>query len=155
MNIFILSAHPVLAAEDLCDKHIVKMCLETAQLLSTAARAHGADCDELYKSTHVNHPCSVWARTSRANYRWLLLHGDAIGHEYGRRYGRIHKSAWVIQRARDFLTLLPDTPMTPFALAMPDQYKSSCPVSSYRRYYRCEKSDIAQWKHSRTPSWWV
>jgi hypothetical protein len=120
MNIFILSAHPVLAAEDLCDKHISKMCLETAQLLSTAARAHGAETDDLYKSTHVNHPCAVWARSSRANYRWLLLHGDAIGHEFARRYGKIHKSALVIQRARDFLELLPDTPMTDFAMAMPD-----------------------------------
>ena len=154
MNIFVLSLDPILAAEDLCDKHIVKMCLETAQLLSTAARMCGAETDDLYKSTHVNHPCSIWARSSRVNYRWLLLHGDAIGHEFARRYGKIHKSALVIQRARDFVELLPDTPMTDFAVAMPDQYKSSCPVESYRRYYAAEKKRIARWAHSFSPDWW-
>lgn len=154
MNIFVLSTDPALAAQALCDKHIVKMCLETAQLLSTAARLHGANCGDLYRPTHVNHPCSIWTRSSRENYRWLLLHGNAIGQEYSQRYGKIHKSSLVIQRANDFLEFIPDGPGTPFALAMPDQYKSSCPVSSYRSYYRGEKSSIAQWNHSQIPDWW-
>ena len=162
MNIFILSTHPVLAANDLCDKHISKMCLETAQLLSTAVQSHVGECDglykstnvNLYKSTHVNHPCSVWARSSRKNFHWLLLHGDAIGHEYSRRYGRTHKSALVIQHARNFLHLIPEGELTPFALAMPEEYKTSCPVESYRRYYSEDKKHIARWKHSETPMWW-
>ena len=160
MNAFILDRCPVKAANSLCDKHAVKMVLETAQMLSTAARYCGArfplpvNYDGLYKSTHLNHPCSVWARSTRENFHWLLLHGDAMGHEYSRRYGRVHKSSLVIQRARDFMRFVPKGELTPFALAMPEEYKTDCPVESYRSYYIAEKKRIAVWAHSETPAWW-
>ena len=75
MNIFYLDEDPVLAAQMHCDKHVVKMILESAQLLSTAHLLIDGDelADErgLYKATHKNHPSSKWVRDSSENYEWL------------------------------------------------------------------------------------
>lgn len=145
MNIFALDRDPVEAARMHCDKHVVKMVLETAQILSTIA-GHG------YKPTHKNHPCTRWAAESRANYAWLFDLGVELGREYTRRYGKRHKSSYVIAGMwppRD----LPDIGLTPFALVMPDEYKTDCPVESYRAYYLGEKAAMAKYKNGRTPKW--
>lgn len=146
MNIFVLSKSPTLAAQYHCDKHVVKMVLETAQLLSTVA-------GEGYKPTHKNHPCTVWARESLANYHWLYALGQALGQEYTHRYGKVHKSSLVI----DSLPYAPATVTggmsTPFALAMPDEYRTDCPVASYRAYYVGEKSRMLKYTNRRAPEW--
>jgi hypothetical protein len=91
MNIFYLDRDPIEAARLQCDRHVVKMILETAQLLSTAHNE--LDGGQIaYKSTHKNHPSAVWARASAENYYWLQRHLGALGHEYFRRYGRVHKT---------------------------------------------------------------
>lgn len=71
------------------DKRLVKMILESAQLLATAIHSQGGQAT--YKSTHVNHPCSIWARDNRSNYLWLLNHFIALNKEYEYRYNRQHK----------------------------------------------------------------
>lgn len=155
MNIFVLDQNPRLAARYHCDKHVVKMCLEYAQLLSTAARQL---CRRppagLYRSTHANHPCSRWVQRSAGNVRWLrslLLH---LGAEYALRYGRQHRSVRVGLRAADrLLAELPSKRRTPFALAMPDEHRSRDAVASYRRYYKGSKAAIATWK-TNPPAWW-
>ena len=80
MNIFYLSKDPEKAAWFQCDKHIVKMPLETAQMLCTAHRELDGDeyADEqgLYKRAYWNHPCTIWARESRQNYQWLITKKD-------------------------------------------------------------------------------
>ena len=65
MNIFVLDNDPFKAAEYQCDKHVVKMVLETAQLLCSAHETAP------YKRTHYNHPCAIWTRSSLSNYMWL------------------------------------------------------------------------------------
>lgn len=104
MNIFVLDESPIIAAQFQHNRHVVKMILESAQMLSTAVRdSHanagmasllddmGMDVDSLYKSTHLNHPCSIWVRESQANFAWLTIHLDALIQEYTYRYpGRIH-----------------------------------------------------------------
>ena len=152
MNIFVLDKDPVTAAQYLCDKHIVKMCLETAQLLSSAVIMSGGTAP--YKLTHKNHPCSVWARKTQSNYKWLYQHGTAIGSEYSWRYGKIHKSSLVIESLSDGYKLLPEGELTPFAVAMPDEYRKEDVVESYRQYYLVAKERIAQWNHSDPPHWW-
>jgi hypothetical protein len=152
MNIFVLDKEPDIAAEYLCDKHIGKMCIETAQLLSSAVILSGGT--SRYKLTHKNHPCAIWTRETQSNYLWLYKHGIAMGIEFKKRYGKIHKSSLVIASLQKDYLLLPEGELTPFALAMPDEFKSEDVVESYRLYYLVEKERIAQWNHSDPPSWW-
>ena len=152
MNIFILDEDPLLAAHYQCNRHIVKMTLETAQILCTVH--HKAGMTAPYRPTHKNHPCVIWAGECAMNYYWLLKHGIGLSREYTRRYGKIHKSGDVM------LSLdTPDLPfnngsMTPFALAVPECYRGDDPVESYRSYYIHEKGSIAEWPDGLVPPWW-
>ena len=156
MNIFVLDEDPFRAAEYACDKHVVKMILETAQLLCSAYQDEYS-CDSCgpvpYKKTHYNHPCSKWARESMQNYEWLIMHGDGLCAEYTSRYGKHHKSGEVIRYCEKHMPDLPDLGLTSFAQAMPDQYKSKSAVAAYRDYYKGEKSRIAKWKNG-APDWY-
>ena len=172
MNIFVVERDPIQAARSLLDKHIVKMPLESAQLLSTNHRVlDGKESrtpknrktyvfdDEreniLYKATMMNHPCTVWARKTLGNYSWLCLHGIELCQEYTRRYGKTH----ACQKVIDWCLLNPpknipmETRVTPFAQAMPEKYKHDDAVVAYRNYYIYEKFRIAKWKNSKTPPW--
>jgi hypothetical protein len=172
MNIFVVDKDPIIAARSLLDKHIVKMPLETAQLLSTNHRfLDGVESrtprnrktyileDEreniLYKSTMVNHPCTVWARKTLGNYLWLCIHGMELCKEYTRRYGKTHACEKVIRwcEINPPNNIPQETFVTPFAQAMPDEYKNRNAVLAYRNYYIYEKNSIAKWKNSKTPSW--
>lgn len=137
MNIFALDHNPQVAAAMLTDVHKVKMVLEAAQMLCSVFEPGIAP----YKRTHYNHPCTVWARTSRRNFDWLVTHGLAIATEYTKRYGKVHKSQAVIEWCRDNAALLtfPRSSLTPFAQAMPEQYRQADGVAAYRAYYDAEK----------------
>lgn len=149
MNIFVLDRDPKIAAQQQCDKHVVKMVLESAQMLCTAVNLTGGTAK--YKATHKNHPCSVWTRQTRANFDWLKEHALALCEEYTRRYGKRHKSQDVIESVSN--ETIPDGTLQPFALAMPEHYRTEDPVESYREYYRCEKEEIAKWKMGNVPNW--
>lgn len=151
MNIFVLDRNPKLAAQMQCDKHVVKMILETAQMLCTVAHANGFNAP--YRATHKNHPCTLWASKSKQNWDWLIEHGIALCCEYTKRYGKIHKSQQHIEWCRSLPIGLPAIGLTPFAQAMPQQYKHSCPVVAYRAYYHGEKASFAKWK-TKKPKWW-
>lgn len=164
MNIFYLDTNPKLAASYHCDKHVVKMILESAQMLSTAHRVlDGApghtlpDYREeiLYKPTHINHPCAKWARANKYNYYWLEDLFVELCLEYTRRYNKIHLCEI---KFSDILAYPPDNiPLGIFhdpPQCMPEQYKDESTVVAYRNYYINEKSDIAVWKYSETPFWY-
>jgi hypothetical protein len=160
MNIFYLDHNPNIAAQAMTDKHVVKMILESAQLLSTAHRvldgepvielstngrrltrySHPTLDDVLYKSTHINHPSGVWVRESKDNYLWLYTHFLALCTEYTKRYNKIHAS---YIKLADVLSSPPfniaSTLFTPIKLAMPIPYHLPDPVESYRMYYEAEK----------------
>jgi hypothetical protein len=153
VNIFVLSLDPKEAAQAQVDKHVVKMPLETAQLLCSPFEQGDAP----YRRTHYNHPSAVWARQSPENYQWLVTHGVALCDEYALRYGKQHKSRAVIDWAGQNVTRLAfqTTGLTPFAQAMPDEYKNPDPVLAYRAYYLGAKARIATWKLPATPpAWW-
>lgn len=154
MNIFVLDRDPVRAAQAVCDKHCVRMVLETAQLLCSAFPAGGAP----YKRTHYNHPCAIWTRASRSNALWLAEHGLALADEYAYRYGKQHASEAVIMwTVRNLSSAgLPDDGPTPFAQAMPDEYKRPDAVDAYRAYYQGAKARLAAWNKARpAPTWWA
>lgn len=151
MNIFILDEDPDIAATMACDKHVVKMILETAQMLCTVAISKGYPAP--YATTHKKHPCTLWAAQSSANWVWLVLHGLALCAEYTKRYGRTHKSQRVIEHCATLDLPFDEHRLTPFAQAMPSQYKNECAVTAYRSYYHGEKASFATWK-TEAPAWW-
>jgi len=162
MNIFVLDLDTKKCARYHNDKHVVKMILETAQLLSgvhhmtdQVPTKYRPSTDQVpYKLSHKNHPCAIWARKSIENYIWLCDLGLDLCKEYTFRYDKRHKSQAVIEWC---LTNKPNLEynggLTPFALAMPDECKIGDVVDSYREYYRTEKRKIAQWKGREVPEW--
>ena len=154
MNIFVLDKDVNKCAKYHNDKHVVKMVLETAQLLCGVHHMTDSKLTIPYRLSHKNHPCSIWARKCIENYIWLCDFGIELANEYTFRYGKRHKCQDVIEWCIENKPNLPSyDELTPFALAMPDEYKSDCAVESYRKYYIMDKSHIANWKNREIPSW--
>ena len=152
MNIFILDKEVEKCAEYHCDKHVIKMILESAQMLSAVVRLNGHDIG--YKLTHKNHPCTKWARESLSNYNWLVRLTRLLNYEYRYRYDKD-----INHKSYDLVRTLPtpkisDIGLTPFAQAMPDQYKNKNAVKAYRDYYINEKSSFLTWTKRKTPNWY-
>jgi hypothetical protein len=152
MNIFVLDTDVKKASEYHCDKHIVKMPLETAQMLCTAHSFCGLEITP-YKPTHKNHPCNLWLIESIDNYRWLVELGLELCNEYSFRYGKTHKCQQVIQWCKDNEPKIESKGITMFALAMPDEYKDENPITSYRNYYIHAKKHLHTWKNRNKPQW--
>ena len=183
MNIFYLDNDPVVCAEMHNDKHVIKMILEYAQLLSTAHRIIDGtqsvglsktgrkqvryvlpDKRELilYSATHINHPSAVWCRANLENYLWLHSLLVACCKEYTYRYGKVHKcqQTGLIDALGVSPNKIPVGEFTGPTPAMPDTCKvESDALSSYRNYYNLNKTHLASWKgkiNSRsTPSWFT
>lgn len=148
MNLFILDENPRKAAEMHCDRHVVRMILESAQILSTVTGVG-------YKPTHVNHPVVKWAGESIGNAIWTLSYGNKLCWQYYARYGRAHKSQSVLHEIDDYLGA-PDwdlaAPDTPFTLCMPEECKvDGDAVASYRNYYRLKNQE---WTAKGRPMRW-
>lgn len=154
MNIFVLDTNPSKAAEYHCDKHVIKMILESAQLLCTCHHFYSTNTEHMYKPTHVYHPCAKWVRVCTGNYYWLYELFCGLLNEYEKRYNKIHSCAKFITILRYHPSPMPDKPRTPFVQAVPDQYKRRHPVAAYRAYYLGEKRNMATWHHGPTPKWW-
>jgi len=180
MNIFVLDKNPIKAAQLQCDKHVVKMVLESAQMLSTVHRVLDGkqvkvpsksgkttikgwtlpDKREniLYKAVHVGHPCTVWTMESIANYIWHYDHFQALATEFEYRYRKKHKS-WVA--LEDILSIPPKNiayeGLTPFKLAMgasPECINHDDPVGSYRAFYQTKQDRFSMdWTRRDIPEW--
>ncbi len=157
MNIFYLDRNPVKAARLHCDKHVVKMILESAQMLCTAHRQLDgdtyADAHNLYKNAHINHPSTKWVRSGNLNYRYLYNLFVALCDEYTYRYGKTHTTD---SKLRLVLSKTPDNinhfePFTDPPQCMPDQYKNTDTILAYQQYYLGEKADFAKWKSREIP----
>ena len=154
MNIFFLDVDARRCARMHVDKHVIKMILETAQMLCTVWHATTThEYTPPYKRTHVNHPCSVWARASIDNYRWLCDLGMALCKEYTHRYGKTHKTQAVIQDLCTRSPSIPEIGFTSPAQAMPEEYKADSVVHAYRNYYLGEKSHMFKWTKRDAPLW--
>jgi hypothetical protein len=157
MNIFFLHLNPRICALMHLDKHVIKMILETTQLLCSAHYMSNSNYTPCYKLTHKNHPSSIWTRESKANYIWLCNLGQELSKEYTYRYGKIHKCDSYIQDLIEHIPPIPDIGFTDPKQAMPDMYKDKDVIEAYRTYYFFEKMHIHSWKgkiNSRPiPSW--
>ncbi len=139
MNIFFLHQNPRTAAEYHADKHVVKMIIETAQMLYSVHWMLNSPLPvNAYKLAHKNHPCSIWARQSIANYLWLCSLGWWLCKEYQFRYGqsKVHKTeshiTWLLN---NHPVGIPYIAMTEPAQAMPDEYKNHNTIRAYRKFY--------------------
>lgn len=145
MNIFILDPNPRKSAEYHCDKHVVKMILETAQLLYTAHWMLNPEglLEGAYKKTHVHHPCAIWVRESLSNYTWTAELGYWLCKEYTHRYGKTHKTEahilWLLSHPPPSLL---DNGITDIRMAMPDIYKKPNPIKAYQAFYRENKMKL-------------
>lgn len=156
MNIFVLDTEPKMAARALYDSHVVKMPLEYAQILSTAARMRGFEHGG-YRNTHTNHPCVKWAARDMDHWSWLYNLALWTGEEYRERYGKTHASTEAlallplhmrIEAAQ--ATVVPRT----FVLAMPEEYRREDPIEAYREYYRKGKAHLKKYRAPAVePSW--
>lgn len=165
MNIFVLDYDPRKCAQMHCDKHVVKMILETAQLLCgvhhmapQVPHKYRTSSDQVpYKLSHKNHPCAIWARECYENYVWLCDLGIFLCEEYTYRYGKRHKSQDVIEWCMtNKPNLIDNGDLTDFRLAMPDECKvPGKATESYRKYYIMYKKDFAKWTTRDVPSWFI
>ena len=181
MNIFVLDEDPIAAAKMYCDRHIPKMCVELLQQIGSAAIKHGAQPEQLplakatqkpIRGGYHHHPCSIWVSMSRDNYLWAAHHGAALCEEYTKRFGKEHYCANGIEILYGLSYLIPEGDLTPFALAMPDEYRPNykkgtghytesigdrhasgdTAVQAYRRYYHAKA--FAKWEKGRPmPDW--
>jgi len=180
MNVFFLSEEPEKCAIEHVDKHVVKMNVEYAQLLSTAHRVldgtywegrsttgrkvsrffleEGELNQKLYLAAHINHPSAKWVRKSKANYDWLYKLWMSLGREFTYRYGKMHKS---IQDLQIYLIDAPanisDGPFTeppPAMTQFPECIVPGDSIKSYRNYYWTAKKDFAVWTKRDKPTWW-
>jgi len=154
MNIFVLDTDQEKAAHYHVDKHVVKMPLETAQLLCTVHHLSGTKSDMIpYRATHKNHPSTKWAAESLSNYKWLVELGIRICEEYTYRYEKVHKCEEVVRWCEKNIPDIPDSGLTSFAQAMPDECKRADAVEAYREYYKKSKSHLFSWRKRGKPSW--
>ena len=182
MNIFALHESPEVSAEMACDKHVVKMILESAQLLCTVHRVlDGTEYTDLtkngrkikrwrldndikenllYKAGWLKHPSTVWLMQSAYNYNWLYRHMMALNEEFKKRYKGVDHLA-IAKLSRVLRNPPKNIPLnkqgtlpTP---AMPDECKvPGDVVASYRKYYIMKKQRFATWKApSKMPDWYA
>jgi hypothetical protein len=152
MNIFVLDTDIETCARYHCDQHVVKMILESVQMLCTALNKKGFTTP--YKSTHTKHPCVLWVEESYSNFLWLQDLALALNSEYRFRFEKDadHKSIAVLSE----ITSLhyDDRGLTEFAQAMPDKYKvPGDAVMAYRQFYLGEKMRFARWTRRNAPEW--
>ncbi len=168
MNIFVLDQNPRIAAQYHCNKHM-KMCVETAQMLSSAVIRHGATPEQMpttmsgapYRKSHPNHPCTKWAGDTCSNFLWLCDLGNALCEEYTMRYKKNHFCQSKIQHLRNMSKMIPDGPLTEFAVAISDDslcrtipnFDTLSVVDKYRAFYNYDKASFATWSVTNPPSW--
>lgn len=152
MNIFYLDRDIEKCVQYHCDKHVVKMILEYAQLLSSVHHMTGTGSESIYRLTHKNHPDAIWARTSLANYEYLFSLAILLGEEYTYRYNKVHKSIGVIEQMP--YPKLPDLPFNEPPKCVHDDFKQIPDVvEAYREYYKRDKRDFCVWTKRPIPDW--
>jgi len=181
LNLFVLDEDSAIAAQLQCDKHIVKMIVESAQMLSTAHRIldgnmkrapsksgktmskHWVHPDKkldnvLYKAVHTGHPCTVWSMQNDSNYIWHWAHFKALCEEYTYRYGKIHASqTLLLDVLHQIPKNMPSGKMTKQPLAMqsnPECINTNDIVGSYRAFYQTKQDRFKMiWSKREIPEW--
>lgn len=164
MNMFILDIDPFEIAKSHCDKHVPKMIVETLQMCGSALIRHNSKNMPITKSGtplrggYHHHPVTRWIGETRSNFRFAINVGLALCAEYTFRYDKYHFSETGLRYMKNFDILIPDGPMTKFALAMPDIYKQDDAVMAYREYYFKDKRSKIKFEYLKgrgKPDWLI
>lgn len=165
MNIFYLSHKTSRCARWHCDKHVVKMILETTQLLYTAhwvleinpdfttAPKRGSGERGYLSIKNKKHPSAIWARASLDHYVWLCQFGLSLCEEYIFRFGRKHACEAHLQWLYENPPGLAPIGWSQPPQAMPDEYKHKNSIVAYRTYYMKGKKDLLTYTKRHTPHW--
>jgi len=153
MNIFHLDKNPKICAEYHCDKHVVKMILETGQMLSTAYQRHCGIDEQLYKPAYPKHPMTIWVGNSGGNFSWTMKLFEQLLNQYTTRYKKVHKTTRIFDLLHNKHKLWHTwkTEFTPPPLCMPDEYKCDDYVQAYRNYYIGDKKEFARYTSVDVP----
>tara|TARA_R110000824_G_scaffold188779_4_gene370150 strand:- start:5897 stop:6412 length:516 start_codon:yes stop_codon:yes gene_type:complete len=158
MNIFAIEGSNnnidwVKSARSQDNYRVVKMILESCQMLCTTLNEQAEKQITPYRSTHKNHPSTKWVRASSTNFEFLVEHTMAMLEEYTKRFGKIHKCTSVLEKCIELCdpSLFPQQDSTPLPLAMPYEFHSDNIIESYRRFY-ASKPKI-RYPKNKIPSW--
>ncbi|CAL6001168.1 Conserved_hypothetical protein [Hexamita inflata] len=163
MNLFILSRNRRKNARYHCDRHVTKMIVEAAQQASSALSVVSPSVyqyhqEHIYKVTHVKHPCVIWCTQSFENYKYACEYGILLSIEFENRYKHSHKSRAVVEYllkvGEEIKDQFKQQELTPFAQAMPEEYRCDDAIKAYRNYYIHDKKKIATWK-TEEPKWFT
>lgn len=162
MNIFAVNPCPIISARELCNRHKSRMPLESAGMLAFAFPENEVPIPNLRSNRHYVHPASIWARESKPNYEWLLLHALTQAEEYKKHYKREHDSEkhinWFVDNYK-YLTF-PKLELTPFARCFGPfkqqlDLTESDAIQAYRKFYWLDKKPFARWpSFDKIPDWW-
>jgi hypothetical protein len=158
VNIFVVNENPYIAARNLCDKHVVKMIVESCQMLSTSDQLHrGLPRNQRYKIAYQHHPC-VRSLQNQSNYIWLTHHLRGLLQEYTARYSKHHSCEKLFEDywMKTYLMHSFDFSKTNFPKCMPDQFKTDSTIDSYRNYYRFKKETLKTFSYripENCPKW--
>lgn len=170
MNRFVTHTDPVIAAQHQCDKHIRKMIVEEAQMLSTALRENQSPfvTPDLYKSAHKQHPCTLWAQASYANWMWAYEHFIGLCDEYDYRFNSPHRTKDVMRKVftsivdnDGFMQSWRKIKLTAHPQCFgdwPHKTSESWPVMAYRSYIRDYKANVMKsmkWTRRNPPIWFT
>jgi len=163
MNRFLINYTPEMCARDMCDKHVVKMPLEEAQMLCTTVRLHAPEYAEeagLYRAVHQKHPCTIWAGMTSSNFRYSLEMFRQMCREYTHRYGKVHASWRLYDALKDAEKYVPDGYITshPECFSEHTNLKSGVnwPIQSYRKFYVTKQKRFKMvWTRRDKPEWFV
>lgn len=173
MNIFFLDFDPRVCAFYYCDQHVNKILLEVVQMLYTCIHCSGISTTSApltksgangYRKAHVNHPMTMWVRSSKENYKWACRHAASLALEYHKRYSKVHACTkhveWLSRQYKHIICNEDTSPTAYYAPGppgttnapecMPDEYKDPSLVKSYMLYYRYEKFKFARYKKLRS-----
>lgn len=176
MNVFYIHKNPKICAEMHCDKHVVKMIIEYAQLLSTAHRMLDGSMyigktktgrkatryrlddwreDVMYMASHMKHPDEIWIKKSRQHYQWVYDLFEHLCDEYTHRYGKVHMTDAKLREAlREAPNNIPEAPWQEPPQCMPEHCKANSAIDAYRKYYIIEKQRFAKWTSRAIPLWY-
>ena len=182
MNIFVLDNNPIKAAAAMDCVRVPKMVTESAQRMASALRRYDATDEQMpltksgkpYRGGYKHHPCTVWAGDTRANFKWLAHHAEALLDEYYKRFGKVHACHIPIYQMSRMSKMIPEGDLTPFALAMPDEFRPNHShryptvvkgdshasgddaVQAYRAYYhsKADSPGGVHYRHTSPPDWW-
>lgn len=155
MNIFVTDSDPEICAKALDDKRVIKMILESAQLLSTAMHAHQIE-NAPYRVTHLNHPCAIFTGQTRGNFRWVLKHFIALCKEYKIRYGKIHHCFDFTPIFKSAATKIPFGKLTAFVNCTPHKEMENV-YEAYRKTLSekwINDKRTPTWRCDRKPNWY-